>query len=540
MEPTASVEPTESPEPTETPIPLALHDIAAEKNTYAPGECVVWHFACEGAESVHYEIRNHGNLVQEGELAGENEIRFQTEECGAYTLTITAAAGEESLSGGSTVYVTKGDVSVSMSTNMRYAVANEDALGYQVEVRGGIAPYSVAVRVLIGGCLLHEESIDVQEAGTINIGYMSDVDGVHSTFVTVTDAAGAKAEASADLPVALREQETADDWKESVSGAVLTGDWRSDLVAVAQTQVGYAESTQDFIIDEAGNVEGYTRYGKWYGAPYGEWCGMFISFCLNYANIPETAFPRAAQCGEWVDELNRMGLYEESSSGYVPTEGDLVFFNWEGDGSADHVGIVESVSGGAVDAIMGNAGKLVQRKNYALGDVCITGYASMEAAMRKAGLLEDEKDSEKDGENNDVQAEAERKDVTLEARWEGETLGVGDTVTLTAQNADGALLWQYMDETGAWQLAQEGGESFAFEVTQENCQWSWRAIYAGDSASAEDAESTENIEDTESTGSVENTKDIENAENTESTESAENTESPENTENAENAEGSEE
>ena len=80
--------------------------------------------------------------------------------------------------------------------------------------------------------------------------------------------------------------ETAADWEAGLSGAVLTGDYRQDLLSVAQTQLGYHESTRNFIIDEAGLVKGYTRYGEWYGIPYGDWCAMFVSFCLRYAQVP--------------------------------------------------------------------------------------------------------------------------------------------------------------------------------------------------------------------------------------------------------------
>lgn len=82
--------------------------------------------------------------------------------------------------------------------------------------------------------------------------------------------------------------------------------------------------------------------------------------------------------------------------------------------------------------------------------------------------------------------------ITLEARWEGDTLGVGDVVTLTALDTEGAaIVWQWMDETGEWKLAQEDGESFAFEVTEENFSWSWRAVYVSDLEKAEDAENAE-------------------------------------------------
>ena len=54
--------------------------------------------------------------------------------------------------------------------------------------------------------------------------------------------------------------------------------------------------------------------------------------------------------------------------------GDIIFFDWEGDGGADHVGIVESVESGRVHTIEGNSGNAVKRRSYSLGDGRIYGY----------------------------------------------------------------------------------------------------------------------------------------------------------------------
>ena len=87
--------------------------------------------------------------------------------------------------------------------------------------------------------------------------------------------------------------ETADIWERTLPAA-LSGNWADDLIAVAESQLGYHESTNNYILDEGGYIHGYTRYGVWYGSPYGDWCAMFASFCLHYAGIPESAFPDEA------------------------------------------------------------------------------------------------------------------------------------------------------------------------------------------------------------------------------------------------------
>ena len=75
----------------------------------------------------------------------------------------------------------------------------------------------------------------------------------------------------------------------------LTGVWADDLLAVAESQLGYAESSRNFQVC-ATVTKGYSRYGAWYGSPYGDWCAMFVSFCLHYAGIPREAFPYEANC----------------------------------------------------------------------------------------------------------------------------------------------------------------------------------------------------------------------------------------------------
>ena len=74
-----------------------------------------------------------------------------------------------------------------------------------------------------------------------------------------------------------------------------SGDWRKDLVAIAQSQRDYKESTQNYEVAEDGTTKkGYSRYGEWYGNPYGDWNTMFVSFCLHYTDIPEQAVPQEA------------------------------------------------------------------------------------------------------------------------------------------------------------------------------------------------------------------------------------------------------
>ena len=137
-----------------------------------------------------------------------------------------------------------------------------------------------------------------------------------------------------------------------------TGRNIADLIAVARTQIGYAElhpSTGQILAPES-QVAGYTKYGESFGYSTGEWCAYFVSGCARRAGIPTSVLPRLGNCAASVQWYKKHSVYRPASSGYVPKTGDIVFFNWAGGSTAKHVGIVTGVSGNNVYTIEGNTG----------------------------------------------------------------------------------------------------------------------------------------------------------------------------------------
>lgn len=160
----------------------------------------------------------------------------------------------------------------------------------------------------------------------------------------------------------------------------LSGNWADDLVLVAESQLGYTESAENFdaVLNE--NKDGYdrfgwTRYGAWYGYPYGDWCATFISFCLHYAGIPGDAFPYDSGTLNWVATLINRGLFKNRTE-YTPKPGDLVFFDWEEDYRADHVGIVCIVdeASGKITTVEANRADNVDLYEYGPEYGYIMGY----------------------------------------------------------------------------------------------------------------------------------------------------------------------
>lgn len=148
----------------------------------------------------------------------------------------------------------------------------------------------------------------------------------------------------------------------------LTGDAARDVVAVAESQLGYTESSENFRVNEDGNISGYTRYGAWYGGgngsdfAYGDWCASFVSFCLNHAGISQNDFPYSAGCADWVQRLIASDLYAQADA-RTPQAGDIVFLNMNGYG-VDHVGIVTGMDESAIETIEGNLNGSVARSTH--------------------------------------------------------------------------------------------------------------------------------------------------------------------------------
>ena len=123
--------------------------------------------------------------------------------------------------------------------------------------------------------------------------------------------------------VSESKKETEADWEATMPDA-LTGEWGTDLAAVAQSQIGYTESSTDTVVNDAGETCGYTRYGAWYGDEYGDWNGMFLAFCLHYAEIPEDAVKASADVSEMLKAAQEKGFYKEAGQ-YEPEAGDIAF-----------------------------------------------------------------------------------------------------------------------------------------------------------------------------------------------------------------------
>lgn len=183
--------------------------------------------------------------------------------------------------------------------------------------------------------------------------------------------------------------ETAEIWEQTFGDVTLTGDWRLDALAIARSQLGYAESTKNYVLAEDGQtLKGYTRYGAWKGDPYGDWNALFAAFCLHYGGAEN--IPTDKDCGSWAAALADAFLPAQS---HEAAPGELVFFDRDGDGTADWVAIVAEVTAGeegapsGITVIAGDADNAVQQRSYALEDPTILGYYGSLPEQAKAFTL---------------------------------------------------------------------------------------------------------------------------------------------------------
>lgn len=119
---------------------------------------------------------------------------------------------------------------------------------------------------------------------------------------------------------------------------------RQKILDIASKEIGYAESP-------AGS--NLTKFGKWFGLDGKAWCGQFVSWVYDQAgkNLGVVDFKKGfAGCQYATNNISKWGQQVT-----IPISGDIVFFDWQGDGAFDHTGIfVRDLGKGYFESIEGN------------------------------------------------------------------------------------------------------------------------------------------------------------------------------------------
>ena len=136
---------------------------------------------------------------------------------------------------------------------------------------------------------------------------------------------------------------------------------------------GGNQAIVEVALTQLGN-EGGQPYWSWYGFDGRvEWCACFVSWCADQCGYIESGIiPKFAGCVDGANWFKGNGQWQDRN--YEPQAGNIIFFDWEGDGETDHVGIVEKCENGVVYTVEGNSGDACRQNQYTVGSSSIYGY----------------------------------------------------------------------------------------------------------------------------------------------------------------------
>ena len=155
-------------------------------------------------------------------------------------------------------------------------------------------------------------------------------------------------------------------------------DGLSNVLSIAQSYLGVEMGSAEHkkIVDAYNSVNpkpvGYTvKYSD-------DWCDVFVTTVFQQAGLSSLI---GRECGvqRHIGIMQQKGIWQGK---VLPKAGDVITFDWDGGGFADHIGIVESVKDGVVTTIEGNSSTYgssartkVKRNTYNWNASYIKGYA---------------------------------------------------------------------------------------------------------------------------------------------------------------------
>lgn len=161
-------------------------------------------------------------------------------------------------------------------------------------------------------------------------------------------------------------------------GGTTMGVTAQDVLNVMRSWLGYSEANRKYI-EILNTYNSHKPLARGYAIkPNDEWCDATVSAAAIKAGAVDLIGTEVG-VERHVDIFKAKGIWIEDGS-ITPKAGDVIVFNWDGtsqpnNGYSDHIGYVESVSGGVITTIEGNSSEAVRRKTYRVGQACIRGFA---------------------------------------------------------------------------------------------------------------------------------------------------------------------
>lgn len=153
---------------------------------------------------------------------------------------------------------------------------------------------------------------------------------------------------------------------------------RDKVVSQARGWLGKkeADGSHKEIIDV---YNSHKPLARGYAVTYSDaWCAAFVSAVAIKCGVTDV-LPTECSCGQMIALFRKLGEWVENDA-YIPSPGDVIFYDWQDSGSGDntgwpdHVSIVEKVSGDTITVIEGNKNSAVGRRALQVNGKYIRGY----------------------------------------------------------------------------------------------------------------------------------------------------------------------
>lgn len=143
------------------------------------------------------------------------------------------------------------------------------------------------------------------------------------------------------------------------------------IIETARSYLGTTEGSSKHkeIID----LYNKARYSDAYQMTMNDpWCCAFVVAVFEKCGMADI-IPGYAACDQMISIFTKWGRYYSKSVRSV-RPGDIIFYNWNGDLSSDHVGIVVQNRFGKLSVIEGNKSDTVAYRSIGSMDSCVLGY----------------------------------------------------------------------------------------------------------------------------------------------------------------------
>lgn len=105
------------------------------------------------------------------------------------------------------------------------------------------------------------------------------------------------------------------------------------------------------------------------------WCGMFVSVIAHKSELGKKQFPYGVSVYEMMEQAKRWGTFKTDITN--AEQGDLIIFDWNGNGKPQHIGFICNVSDELIITLEGNYSGTVKSRHLKPHSPAVMGYISV-------------------------------------------------------------------------------------------------------------------------------------------------------------------